>query len=389
MPLNLLDNHIEEMPASFRDELAVLARALDKKVPTRQVDRNLLIASWNIRELGGYQLTWATDPGKSPKRNFSDLHYIAEILSRFDVIAIQELQDDLTALRQIMLALGDDWGLVISDVTQGAKGRERLGYLYDIRRVQPTGLVGELVLSAEDLQKLYEAQEPEPAPKNETAKQRKEREARQRDRLFGGQLDRTPYVASFRSAGRPFMLASVHLVWGDSNNLAKRAEEAGLFAEMLRKTVARRKGQSDEFRANLIALGDFNATRARDPIITALGNAGMELATELATARRTTADVPAGPDGKVAAKDAIAYDQFAFFKPSRSANDPTPLLLPRRGGSSFPWDDFILKPETKLWARAEEARRKKQPPPPGAYDPTYRISDHYPLWLELSVRPIS
>lgn len=308
-------------------------------------------------------------------------------MSRFDVIAIQELQDDLSALRQVMRALGSDWGLLTSDVTRGSKGRERLGYLFDLRRVRPTGLVGELVLSAEDLEELDRARAPEPIPPTETARERKEREARERDRRFGGQLDRTPYVASFTSAGRPFMLATVHLVWGDAKDLAKRAEEAGLFAKMLRDTVGPGATRIDDFRANLIALGDFNATAEDDPIVGALAKVGMGAATELVGARRTTSDVPVGPDGKVAPGDAIAYDQFAVFdRKSRRVSDPPPFALPRLGGASFAWDDFILKSECDLWAEARRAKREKRQPPAGAYDPTFRISDHYPLWLELSVR---
>ena len=81
-----------EMPRSVAHELAFLSDALDSLVPSKQLDRNLLVASWNIRELGrtrrrNGRRTW----GDSPLRNLADIHYIAEILSRFDVIAIQEV----------------------------------------------------------------------------------------------------------------------------------------------------------------------------------------------------------------------------------------------------------------------------------------------------------
>jgi endonuclease/exonuclease/phosphatase family metal-dependent hydrolase len=387
MTVTVLDNQSAEPPAVFAQELSALSDALDVLVPTRQVDRNLLIASWNIREFGGFQGTWETDPAKSPKRNFSDLHYIAEIISRFDVVAIQELQDDLSALRVVMRALGSDWALLTSDVTRGAKGRERLGYLYDVRRVRPTGLVGELVLSAEDLEALQDARVPEPVPEHESDAQRERREAREHDARFGGQLDRTPYIASFTSAGRPFMLATVHLVWGDANDLTKRAEEASLLAKMLRDTVAPGSRPVDDFRSNLIALGDFNATADDDPIISALRAAGMVTAPELVRARRTTSDLPVGPDGKLDAADQIAYDQFAYFQDApNNSTEPSSLKLARLGGGSFPWDDYILQAQTERWAQAKAAKRGHRSPPAGAYDPTFGMSDHYPLWLELSVR---
>ena len=43
--------------------------------------------------------------------------------------------------------LGSNWGVVVSDVSGGDKGNgERLAYLYDRRRVTPSGLAGEIVL---------------------------------------------------------------------------------------------------------------------------------------------------------------------------------------------------------------------------------------------------
>jgi hypothetical protein len=81
----------------------------------------------------------------------------------------------------------------------------------------------------------------------------------------------------------------------------------------------------------------------------------MTTATELADCRRTPDD--AGPDaGK------IAYDQFAWFAPE--SKSPGALRLPRLGGNTFPWNDHILT---------------------DAPSNTFRISDHYPIWLALSV----
>lgn len=347
------------MPAEVGLTRATLEAALDEQIPSRELDRNLVIASWNIRALGRYTPRWETAADDSPKRNLADLHYIAEIISRFDIVAIQETKDDLEALRVVMSLLGPDWGLILSDVTHGAKGnQERLGYVFDLRRVRPTGLVGELVLAPEDLKKLREVRKAHPFSTDDlSGKTDKEKEAIELEREHGGQLDRTPYVASFTSAGRPFMLATVHIVWGDTGDIERRAEETGLLAELLERTIKGPKGQQpDEFRANLIALGDFNVEREDDPIVEALNRRGMVIAEGLIGKRRTTSDSD-GSGGK------IAYDQFAWFPTETKL--PGALRLPVRGGDSFPWDDHIL----------QDAPSK-----------TFRISDHYPLWLELSVR---
>ena len=158
-----------EMPRSVAHELAFLSDALDGAVPSKQLDRNLLVASWNIRELGRVNGKWSTARGDTPKRNFADVHCIAEILSRFDVIAVQEVQDNLAALRAVMLCLGPEWGFQVTDVNFGDAGDgERLAYLYDLRRVRPSGLAGELVLSADDFRSTA-AEKPEKRDKTETA----------------------------------------------------------------------------------------------------------------------------------------------------------------------------------------------------------------------------
>lgn len=55
-----------------------------------------------------------TDPpppeaGDAPKRDLASLRHIAEIVSRFDVVALQEVRDDIKSLRHLMRLLGDDW----------------------------------------------------------------------------------------------------------------------------------------------------------------------------------------------------------------------------------------------------------------------------------------
>jgi hypothetical protein len=81
-----------------------------------------------------------------------------------------------------MADLGPHWQVIISDVTEGASGNgERLAFLYDSTRVQPSGLVGGIVLPpiGDDQQR---------------------------------QFARTPYTASFSRAGVEF--TPVHILWG-------------------------------------------------------------------------------------------------------------------------------------------------------------------------------
>ena len=52
------------------------------------LDETLNLATWNIREFGKLRY--------GRRRNRAAIHYIAEILSQFDLIAITEVRDDLT-----------------------------------------------------------------------------------------------------------------------------------------------------------------------------------------------------------------------------------------------------------------------------------------------------
>jgi hypothetical protein len=87
---------------------------------------------------------------RSPRRDLFDLRCIAEVISRFDIVAIEEAREDLSALRLVLATLGDSSGLIATDVTRGRAGNnERLVFVFDTRRVKPSGLAGELVVALE------------------------------------------------------------------------------------------------------------------------------------------------------------------------------------------------------------------------------------------------
>ena len=330
------------MPPDVAQDWLDLCVALDTAVPSKQLDRNLLVASWNIRELGRHNGKWTTQQSDVPKRNVGDIHLIAEILSRFDVIAVQEVQDNLQALRVIMSCLGPDWGFHVTDVSFGDAGdSERLAYLYDLRRVRPSGLAGELVLSPEDLTPPVPGARPAPDVIRVAGLAR--------------QLVKTPYMVSFTTASRPFVLTTAHIVWGDNDALQPRAREAEALTKMLGRAVQPlRSTEPDPFRASLIALGDFNITSEDDVIFKALVDNGLQPELKTLGRPRTVHDRPGSK---------IAYDQVAWFAPGR----PGALKFQQVAGDTFAWDQHILKGQRG--------------------DTTFRISDHYPLWVEFDVRP--
>src|SRR5215212_4577454 len=82
------------------DRLSTLKDALEEQIPKRNVAGKLLLATWNIREF---------DSEKYGKRTDESLYYIAEIIDHFDLVAVQEVRDDLTALRRLRHLLGWWW----------------------------------------------------------------------------------------------------------------------------------------------------------------------------------------------------------------------------------------------------------------------------------------
>ena len=105
--------------------------------PPRRLD-SLLIGTWNLREFDS--TTW----GARVPETYA---YIAEIIDRFDLVALQEVRADLRALERLMVRLGPRWKYLVSDVTRGKAGNsERLAFLYDTSKVQFLGMAGELVL---------------------------------------------------------------------------------------------------------------------------------------------------------------------------------------------------------------------------------------------------
>ncbi|TLS44421.1 hypothetical protein FE633_20675 [Streptomyces montanus] len=72
---------------------------LDETVPAKSDGSNLLIATWNLRVFSDLTKAWSTPEGASLKRNFTDLHLIAAVIRRFDVVALQEVRGNLRALR--------------------------------------------------------------------------------------------------------------------------------------------------------------------------------------------------------------------------------------------------------------------------------------------------
>src|SRR5262245_59338353 len=165
-----------------RDARAVAGRLLSlrhrlkKTIPPRNVLSSILLATWNLREFGADH--------KQGRRLDESLLYIAEIVSHFDLVALQEINQNLDNLQRLMKLLGSWWDYLVTDVTLGPSGNsERIAFVYDGRKVRFDHLAGELAL---------------PPVKGQPSRQ----------------PARSPFICAFRVGWRRVSLCSVHIYYG-------------------------------------------------------------------------------------------------------------------------------------------------------------------------------
>lgn len=126
--------------------LVKLRNALKKHFTDRQssVERrkSVRIATWNLREFGG---------SSHGGRDYEPLYYIAEIISHFDIVALQEVRDNLREFKELCQILGPDWDYLATDVTDGSSGNgERMVFLFNQHKASFRNIAGELTLPTND-----------------------------------------------------------------------------------------------------------------------------------------------------------------------------------------------------------------------------------------------
>lgn len=320
--MRVLEEPTDHRSAARKADLKRLRSALDDELPVK-TPSNLLIGTWNLRAFGDLTHKWQAAPNDSPKRDWHCVECIAEVVRHFDVTAIQEARRNTTSLAGLLQLLGSTYRLITSDVTEGGPGNgERLSFVYDETRVQPSGLVGEIVLPG-------------------GAESKTE------------QFARTPYAAGFVRDGVDFILTTVHVLWGERPQ--DRLGELTAFATWMRQWAER----PDDWNRNLLVLGDFNLDRQGDPLFAAFLSTGLWPPAELDHVPRTIF----GND-----RDHHYYDQIAWFSDTSHPGPPSMLdgLTYARHGGSFDFVPHVFQDLT-------------------AAQLSWRISDHYPLWVEFTV----
>ena len=277
-------------------------RAALAVLPDRKKTDNLLLATWNLRRY---------DIGRRAAELKPEIAlYIAEILSHFDIVAVQEIASR-EALEPIARLLGSDYAIELGAPSPGACGRrstggERLGLIYDRRKVALIGGKSSLVLPRvrpeavePDLREAAEAHPPQPC--------------------------RPPYLGRFDVQGHDVLIATVHSYFGGPSGLKRQRrifELTHVFGYL--KDLA----TSKEFDGlPLLVAGDFNAPEVGGPEQAAVEGQGFTFFGE-------AAQLPT-----VAFSDE-AYDRIAAHLPE------TPLLAPAANGV-FRHFEYVFRDEDK------------------------------------------
>ena len=316
--------------------LISLRKALQQEINPRRTDDNILIASWNIKEFGHLR-------DRTPESIF----YIAEIIDKFDLVAIQELKGALDDFKRLMQLLGSNWSYVINDITEGRAGNlERSAYVYNKNRVEFAGLAGEIIVSEEDSGSNLK------------------------------QLKRSPFMTGFKAGWKKFALINVHLHPGNkSDDEKKRQEELELLFGVLSDKIKAGRMWSD----NIIVMGDFNLFRSNSDSDKFISDQGfVEIHDLMGHATNVSGSE---------AYDRIYYLPNDYFKVPDDPNSTN--------AGVFTLFDHLYKSD-----QMEEYKglmmQHKEKPDTLVDDPAFldyyedhwrrgQLSDHNPIWFEMKV----
>jgi len=225
----------------IKDRLIALRKQLTRDIPTKSLTGNLLVASWNILELGG---------DKYGARIEEAIAYIATIISRFDIVAIQEIYGDFKILDAVKYYLGEHWEYIYSDTSLGFGGNDyRLGYFFDKRKAVQGGIISDLILPSirsRDEQGHFQFK---PAT----------------------QLLRPPFNCGFKIEDKRLILCNIHLVFGPRQTKAERLAELQSVLDFWK----RRTSINTVWSKNVILLGTLQTAKLSSKELHMIAESGV------------------------------------------------------------------------------------------------------------------
>lgn len=314
----------------------------------------LLLASWNIANLG------VQERSKGARK------VLAHIMKRFNLIAVQEINDDYRKFVDIVKLMGRDFDFIMSD---SAGNDERLAYVFNTRRVAPRNLFGEVALRPRENLK-----------RNVKVHYRQSRQDKVQTfkNVWFTPFDGNPFIGSFNCGEIDFLLANVHLYFGKFQQSSKEADRRKYARRVLEiyalaKWAQDRSAKGNAWDKDIVLLGDMNVPNMKnnEATIKALEQfswTAVDLYEETGTARTERLTRIGGSN----LGNDKTYDQIAFA--------PTALKNRIVSHGVFYFDAVVFASKWKQLARTRtDAKTVK------AFNPYLRryLSDHRPIWVEL------
>lgn len=344
-PHEFSEAELSDLPKSARERTAIGLEALRKdlinKIPARRYEANLLVATWTLRFFGRST--------NIPVDHKESLAYMAQVISSFDLVALQEVDRNLDRLRYLLDVMGPDWNALVSETAPGDLGnRERFAILYYTPRVEFRNFSGQVIL---------------PAERDE-----------HRNSIPVKQFARPPLLASFRSGSYEFQVCIAHIVYGKSIKMG--LEEVQKLGKYL-------NNRSKFEESDVFLFGDFQMSKRESPILDSLRENGVDIPDEvlLPTNLKKTHYLdligyasPKGASFPLSEHHSLTgvYDLFEWVLKDEDCenylNDPSFSNI--LTGQEFPKE----KDKRRSFLERKFGRWK-----------TFLISDHLPLWAELEI----
>lgn len=311
-----------------------LREALSNGVlPDRKVNDRLLLATWNLRDFGGSRFGYGD-------RMDEAYVYIAEVISHFDIVAIQELTNR-AALSKLLGLLGPDYRAEFSFEAPGPGGnRERLGFVYDSRKVSFGDLSTTIVF--------------EGAP-NESSRT--------------GQPARPPFLAEFVIDERRFFVVTAHAYYGQATGprFEKRLVELDQMTSGINRTFQRNFPDQP-----VIFAGDMNVSSPNGREMETLLKNGFEAPAEM---REQPTDI----------NNRRPYDQILIWSVNAKKMPigrfgvfkPTDFVFRLED-----WNEYSIDMQRMIGADRRESTSLEE-----LFERfrTFQISDHHLRWAEFRV----
>jgi len=372
-------------------------------LPERRND-SVIIGSFNIRKLGAVA-----------KRTDQSWNFLKNTLARFDLIAIQEIMDDLSGLEHLLQMLGGDYGMVVSDVTGAKPGRggnaERLGFLFNWKKTTRTALASDITFDRSEIAtnlynnrtefskawtahtKKIKAWEDKVTENKAQGKRAPSRPPIELPKFVS--FIRQPHCVSFRIKGRgnaipyEFLVVNAHLLYGKN-----KREREWEFRALLEWLTIRAKYVDRLYHPNILLLGDCNLDFDNVPTMRNDIDKYLRGLNKSVLKSKKAADAnfpllsthPKLGIVKTALRQKQTYDQIGIF--SNDSRLPTPDDNDKAGSTVGGYDYGVFN-IANLIAQALHGKNIDQVTSKqrsAIYSKAeFDISDHMPIWMRLKM----